>query len=150
MSQVNVQALTGFEHNGTRNRGDAFMVSDQHAQALQARGLVKIVSATDEADQVKAAAQAQAQAARKAAESAQPTSRKRQSAQPKEPKADKSAAPGENSQLAVQSELTAVDGQVSGEGVGQEEGAVHTYAQGAGESPAAEPTAESDPAQSEA
>lgn len=85
MKQVTVKAVTGFEHNGTRNRGDTFVVSDQHAHALQARGLVKVVSATDEAEQAKATVEA----ARKAAASVQTTSRKRQSAHPKEPKTEK-------------------------------------------------------------
>lgn len=37
-----VTALTAFEHNGTRRRGDSFPVSDAHAKALQEAGLVTI------------------------------------------------------------------------------------------------------------
>lgn len=42
MNQVEVVALLGFEHNGTRQRGDSFQVSPLHADALKARGLVRL------------------------------------------------------------------------------------------------------------
>lgn len=40
MNQVEVVALSGFDHNGRRMRGDRFHVSELHAKALQDRGLV--------------------------------------------------------------------------------------------------------------
>ena len=42
MNQVEVVALLGFEHNGTRQRGESFHVSQVHAEALEARGLVRL------------------------------------------------------------------------------------------------------------
>lgn len=48
-----VSALTSFEHNGARRRGDVFDVSDNHAKALHKAGLVQIIGA--ESDPSKAA-----------------------------------------------------------------------------------------------
>lgn len=42
MNQVEVVALCGFEHNGRRNPGDRFPVSELHAKALKDRGLVSL------------------------------------------------------------------------------------------------------------
>ncbi|ASI68503.1 hypothetical protein BA022_08000 [Diaphorobacter nitroreducens] len=43
MSQVRVEALTSFEHNGTRRPGEFFEVSPQHAEQLQKKRLCVIV-----------------------------------------------------------------------------------------------------------
>lgn len=37
-----VKALQGFEHAGTRKRGERFMVSEQHAKQLERAGLVEV------------------------------------------------------------------------------------------------------------
>lgn len=44
---MEVQAIESFEHNGRRARGVRFHVSDQQAEKLLARRLVKIVPAQD-------------------------------------------------------------------------------------------------------
>lgn len=44
---MEVQAIESFEHNGRRARGVRFHVSDQQAEKLLARRLVKIVPARD-------------------------------------------------------------------------------------------------------
>ncbi len=38
-----VEALTGFDHNGSRRRGAVFAVSDQTAKQLARAGLVRIL-----------------------------------------------------------------------------------------------------------
>ncbi|BBL25362.1 hypothetical protein [Comamonas terrigena] len=48
MNQVEVVALWGFEHNGKRQRGESFLVSPLHAEALQSRGLVRLPVADEE------------------------------------------------------------------------------------------------------
>ena len=42
MKQVTVKAVAGFEHNGRKNPGDIFSVSEMHAAQLIAKGLVDI------------------------------------------------------------------------------------------------------------
>jgi phage-related minor tail protein len=44
-----VEALSGFEHGKSRQRGDTFTVSEQHAKALVRAGLVKIVGEAPDA-----------------------------------------------------------------------------------------------------
>lgn len=44
MIQIEVVALSGFEHNGRRKRDDRFHVSQQHAKELAARGLVSLAT----------------------------------------------------------------------------------------------------------
>jgi len=44
-----VEALSGFEHGKSRQRGDTFSVSEQHAKALERAGLVKIVGEAPDA-----------------------------------------------------------------------------------------------------
>lgn len=41
---IQVEALRGFEHGGRRLRGDTFLVSDQHAEELKARKLVRLTT----------------------------------------------------------------------------------------------------------
>lgn len=45
---VDVIALKSFQHNGPRRRGDEFPVSEQHAQDLARKGLVKIQGETED------------------------------------------------------------------------------------------------------
>lgn len=55
MSQIEVEALQGFEHNGRRRRGNIFLVSLRHAAELKDRGLVRMAASSDQ-DGLKAAA----------------------------------------------------------------------------------------------
>lgn len=46
---ANVKALGSFEHGGPRKRNDKFSVSEAHAKALAAAGLVEIIESPEEA-----------------------------------------------------------------------------------------------------
>ena len=80
---------------------------------------------------------------------AKPEGPKRRTSAPR-PKEAKPTGPSETSQLTAQAELSVGDGQASDDGLSAAESTVHTSAQDAGESHAADSAAEAGTAQPEA